>query len=156
MRVIAFSFLVFFLNASPVFAADRYVGYYYPIPNNVETYKARMRVLFNASPIVRLNTIERIKKEFRDKSFPSQFAIFAKGKFAEKIIIVSLIRGNLDTIYRARALLESMGKIVHMAPLFRKVKIEEGFNIFDLLKMLGFEQITVSDGEKFSYQVFLN
>jgi len=156
MRATIFFFLAFFLQAPHVLSADRYVGYYYPIPNNVESYKARMRVLVNTSPIVRLNTIEKIKKDFRDKSFSSQFAIFAKGKFAEKMIIVSLIRDNLDTIYRARALLESMSKVIHAVPLLRKAEIEFGFNIFDLLKMLGFKQVTVSDGEKFSYQVFLN
>ncbi|MGY9001054.1 MAG: molybdopterin-guanine dinucleotide biosynthesis protein A, partial [Rhodospirillales bacterium] len=82
-------------------------------------------------------------------------AIFAKGINAEKMIIISNMKGQLDTIYRVRALLATMTAVARKSPVLRKVRLENVLTFLDLSKMLGFKQITISDGDKFSHQVFL-
>ncbi len=47
---IGFNFLLaIWLNIKTGAAADRDVSYYYPAPDNIETYKARMRMNVNSS-----------------------------------------------------------------------------------------------------------
>ena len=81
--------------------------------------------------------------------------MFVKGSQNERIIIVSMVEGYLDTVYRARALVETMTPIIRNLPLFKEIKRERIVNFFDLLKISGFKKITVSDGKNFSYQVSL-
>jgi hypothetical protein len=65
------------------------------------------------------------------------------------------MKGQLDTIYRVRALLATMTAVARKSPVLRKVRLENVLTFLDLAKMLGFKQITISDGDKFSHQVFL-
>jgi hypothetical protein len=155
MNIIVLFFLAILLNIQTVIAADSAVSYYYPAPNNIETYKARMRVNVNSSRSSRENIINMITDEFLNKPYPARVVIFAKGSQTKRIIIVSMVEGYLDTIYRARALLETMAPVVRRSPLFKEIKQEKILNFFDLLKISGFKRITVSDGKKFSYQVSL-
>jgi hypothetical protein len=71
------------------------------------------------------------------------------------MIIISNMKGQLDTIYRVRALLATMTAVARKSPVLRKVRLENVLTFLDLAKMLGFKQITISDGDKFSHQVFL-
>jgi hypothetical protein len=155
MKVFIIAFLAIWLNIQTIEAADGSVGYYYPAPNNVESYKARMRVHINTNRFARNNIIKMITNEFLSKPHPPRFVIFTKGTLSEKLIIVSMVKGYLDTTYRARALLEAMTKVVRRSPLFKDIKSETVLNFFDLIRILGFKKITVSDGDKFSYQVSL-
>ena len=136
-------------------AADREVSYYYPASNNMETYKARMRTNIKSDRFSRIKIVNMISAEFNSKSYPSRVAIFAKGSQIDKIIIISLVDGYLDTIYRARALLQTMAPVVRNSPLFRDIKEKVFMEFLDLLKISGFKKITVSDGKNFSYQVNL-
>ena len=61
---------------------------------------------------------------------------------------------NIET-YRVRALLATMTTVARKSPIFKQFKVEIILTFFDLVKMLGFKQITISDGDKFSYQVLL-
>ena len=40
-----------------------------------------------------------------------------------------------------------------MTPIFRKHQVEDVFTFFDLLKLQGFERLTISDGKDFSHQI---
>ena len=155
MRVILIFFLAVCLYTQTAKATEKFVGYYYPAPNNIENYKGRMRVSIDTNRNVRKNIVKIIINEFLNKPYPPRFVIFMRGVRAERLVIVSMSKGNLDTIYRARALLESMTSIVRRSPLFRDIKTEIFFNSLDLFKMAGFKKIIVSDGDKFSYQVSL-
>ena len=136
-------------------AADRHAGYYYPAPKKTENYRARARILPKANRATRLDFVNKMTLETLKKPYPQQYAIFAKGLNAEKLIIVSNVKGQLDTIYRVRALLATMTAVARKSALFKEFKVETILTFFDLGKMMGFKQITVSDGEKFTHQVFL-
>jgi hypothetical protein len=79
--------------------------------------------------------------------------MFAKGTESEKLIIVAVEDGPLDTLYRARAVLANMTSVARLTPLFQELNVVETFTFFDLLYMLGFTQLTISDGREFAHQV---
>jgi hypothetical protein len=155
IKALLVSFVAFWVLAPVVEAADRHAGYYYPTPKKFETYKARARILTKTNRAARLEFVNKIAVESLKKPYPPQYAIFAKGLNAEKMIIVSNVKGQLDTVYRVRALLATMTAVARKSPMFKEFKVETILTFFDLGKMLGFRQITVSDGENFTHQVFL-
>jgi hypothetical protein len=65
------------------------------------------------------------------------------------------VEDRLGTIYRVRALLATLTASARMTPIFRENGVEDLLTFLDLLKMLGFKQITVSDGDKFAHQILL-
>ena len=155
MKLVVIFLLIICLNIKTGAAADRAVSYHYPASNNIETYKARMRTNVNSDRFSRIKIIDMISGEFNNKSYPARVSIFAKGSQIDKLIIISLVDGYLDTIYRARALLQTMTPVVRNSPLFKDIKGRAFMGFFDLLKISGFKKITVSDGKNFSYQVNL-
>ena len=72
-----------------------------------------------------------------------------------KLIVVGNLPGRLNTIYRVRALLATMTSVARTLPIFRQHGVEDDFTFLDLMKMLGFESVTVSDGDSFTHQIIL-
>ena len=81
--------------------------------------------------------------------------MFAKGTEAEKLIIVALVDGRIDTIYRARAVLANMTAAARMLPAFQEMGVQDWFTFLDLAHMLGFKKITISDGRDFAHQLLI-
>ena len=81
------------------------------------------------------------------------YAVFAKGEKGDKMIIVGLQSGELNTIYRMRALLANMTTMSRMSPFFQERTVAEDATFFDLLKLLGFTTVTITDGDKLTHQV---
>ena len=79
-------------------AEDRHVGYYYPPPTSEEVYKARARTLPEASRSLRIRFVTGVTQQLQTRPFPPTAAMFAKGAEAEKLIIVALEDGRIDTI----------------------------------------------------------
>lgn len=136
-------------------ADDRHAGYYYPQPESNETYQARSFTLPEASRKARIAFVTGITSEQNKAPYPPTAAIFAKGSEAEKLIIVALDDGRIDTVYRARAIFAQMTAVARLLPVFSELGVEDYFTFFDLAKMLGFEQITISNGRDFAHQVMI-
>lgn len=134
-------------------AADRHAGYYYPTPQQIEVYKARTPILADANPIRRIAFVTAITHAKLKRPYPPSTVYFAKGQRAQKLIIVSLKDGQLDTVYRVRAFLASLTAIARTTPAFSKARVTDNLTFFDLVRMLGFEQITISDGQTYTHQV---
>ena len=81
------------------------------------------------------------------------YAVFAKGEKGDKMIIVGMQQGELNTVYRMRALLANMTTMSRLSPFFQERTVAEDATFFDLLKLLGFRELTVTDGEKVTHQV---
>ena len=143
------------LAASPGRAEDRYAGYYYPPPQETETYVARVKPLADAKREQRIAFVTGVTQQLISGKYPPTFAIFAKGDDADKLIIVALQEGQINTLYRARALLANLTALSRLTPFFRENSIADQGTFFDLLKLLGFSQVTISDGDKFAHQVKL-
>ncbi len=139
--------------SGPAEATDRHSNYYYPPHGMVEIYKARAEVFPGASAVRRIGFVTAITLERLKKPYPPTAVFFAKGDSAEKLIIVALEDGRLDTIYRVRAFLASLTAVARTTPAFQNAPVADNLTFFDLARMLGFEMITVSDGATFTHQV---
>lgn len=157
MKITALSvtLLVLLAAAATARAADRHAGYYYPTPGSTETYKARTLTTADADRKMRLGFIVGITQNMLKAPYAPRFVIYAKGEQAEKMIIVALEDDYIGTIYRARALLAQLTAIARTTPLLQELGLADFLTFFDLVKLLGFIQITISDGDQFAHQIFL-
>ncbi|MBX6322429.1 MAG: molybdopterin-guanine dinucleotide biosynthesis protein A [Rhodospirillaceae bacterium] len=135
--------------------ADHHAGYYYPEPQSVETYTARVDTLPASDRLHRIVFATGVTQQLLKGRYAPPFAVFAKGDDADKLIIVALQDGPLDTLYRARAALANLTAMARVTAFFREHTTPENATFFDLLKLLGFKQLTVSDGVRFAHQVLI-
>ncbi|MBT3788430.1 MAG: hypothetical protein HOC33_15685 [Alphaproteobacteria bacterium] len=135
------------------FLNERHSGYYYPVPGSGEIYKARSEKLDRANRVTRLGFVTGITKQQQERSYPPRFAIFAKGDGAQKLIIIGLDEGTFSSLFRARAALAQMTAMARLTPLFKQLGVQDYFTFFDLTKLLGFKDITVSDGVTWSHRI---
>jgi hypothetical protein len=132
---------------------DRLEGYYYPKVTSHEVYVSRARTLEDSTRTRRLGFVSGLTQQITDMPYAPSYAIFAKGDQSTRLIIVALGEGQLNTIYRARALFATLTSLARLTPLFQELRVEELFTFFDLCKLLGFTTITVSDGHRFTHQI---
>lgn len=135
-------------------AAERHDGYYYPLPKSQETYRARAMTLPEASRQSRVAFVTSITNGMvTNNPYPPQFALFAKGARQEKLIIVALRDDSYNTMYRLRALLAQLTAVARTTRIFQQQMKPDHLTFLDLLNMLGFERLTVSDGKNFSHRI---
>ncbi len=88
--------------------------------------------------------------------YAPSYAIFAKGDASQKLIIVALMDGHLNTVYRARALLATFTSVARSTAFFQQNTQPDEATFLDLLKLLGFRQVTISDGRDFAHQIIID
>jgi hypothetical protein len=142
-------------SPGPAAAGDRHAGYYYPEPDEIEIYETDIQTMPQASRAMRIGFVTGLTNQIFQNPYPPQAAIFAKGAEAEKLIIVALADGRIDTLYRARAQLANMTSLARLLPGVQELGVRDEFNFFDLIKLLGFTQLTISDGRDFAHQVLM-
>ena len=127
-------------------------SYYYPPVNSEEVF-ARDLVL---APIprraVRVGFITRITRTQLAAPESPRFVIFAKGDEAKHMIIIALDDQVFKTVYRARAVLAQLTSNVRSEDFFTS-NIEDYATWFDLAKLLGFDDLVISDGATWSHRV---
>jgi hypothetical protein len=139
---------------APASAEDRHAGYYYPPLSSEETYTARAAVLADADRELRVQFIVNLTQQMLAKPFAPDYIIYAKGDEAEKMIIVGLNDfGGMSTLFRARATLAMLTSIARGSKLFQEFGVDDFFTFFDLAKLFGFTQITLSDGKTYAHQI---
>jgi hypothetical protein len=139
--------------AKPAAAADRYIGYYYPTPNSSEVYESSMETIAGVDRPQRVQFVTVVSQGTIQSSYRVPYAVFVKGEKADKLIIVGTAPGELGTIYRMRALLANMTTMSRMSPFFQERTVAEDATFFDLMKLLGFASLTITDGDKLTHQV---
>ncbi len=144
------------LLLGPVSAAeDRHAGIYYPEPNTNEIYSSPFPRLPTANKRTRVGFTVGLNARQMKRAYAPTYHLFAKGAHAQKLIIVAAGDGRYDTLFRMRGLLAAMTAEARLSPLFRQLQNPENVNFFDLVKMTGFSQITVSDGKTYAHRVDL-
>lgn len=141
--------------AKPAAAAadDKYVGYYYPKPNSTETYQSAMQTIAGVDRPQRVQFVTVVSQGTIQSTYRVPYAVFVKGEKADKLIIVGLAPNEFGTIYRMRALLANMTTMSRLSPFFQERTVAEDATFFDLLKLLGFTSVTITDGDKLTHQV---
>ncbi len=135
---------------------DHHEGYYYPKPQAVEHYVADVYELPGSDRVRRQAFIIGLTKQLVGGQYAPSYAIFAKGDQSDKLIIVGLVDGQLNTIYRARALLAMFTSVARATSFFQQNTQPDEATFLDLLKLLGFRQVTVSDGRDFCHQIIID
>ncbi|MEM7060596.1 MAG: hypothetical protein AAF557_23700 [Pseudomonadota bacterium] len=141
--------------AIPAAAEDKRVGYYYPAVTSEETF---VRSLGNTPPAnraVRANFITEITKAQLEGSNDPKFVVFAKGAAAEHMIILAVNDEVFRTLYRARAVMAQLTANARGTEFFKSNNLQFVATWFDLAKLLGFEDIVVSDGVTWSHRIIL-
>lgn len=139
--------------AKPAAGEDRYIGYYYPKPTSTETFESSMQTLAGTERAQRIQFVTVVSQGTIQSAYRVPYAVFAKGEKADRMIIVGMQQGELNTIYRMRALLANMTTMSRLSPFFQERTVAEDATFFDLLKLLGFTELTITDGEKLTHQV---
>lgn len=142
-------------TATPVAADDRHEGYYYPDVTSRETYPARAPTLRDSDRRRRIGFIVGLTQQQIENPFPAQVAIFSKGAEQEKLIIVALNRNALASLYQARGFLAQMTASARASAIFVENRVEDTYTFLDLLALLGFEQVTISDGLTYAHQIMI-
>jgi hypothetical protein len=132
---------------------DRYIGYYYPKPTATETFESSMQAIAGTERAQRIQFVTVVSQGTIQSAYRVPYAVFAKGEKADRLIIVGMQQGELNTIYRMRALLANMTTMSRLSPFFQERTVAEDATFFDLLKLLGFRELTITDGEKTTLQV---
>lgn len=132
---------------------DRYIGYYYPKPSTIETFESSMQPIANVDRAQRVQFVTVISQGTLQSAYRVPYAVFVKGEKADRMIIVGMQQGELNTLYRMRALLANMTTMSRLSPFFQEHTVAEDATFFDLLKLLGFTTLTITDGEKLTHQV---
>ena len=144
---------------SSVQAGDRHAGYYYPIPATSETYTARAKALDpgarEQSRTRRILFVTEITNQMLARPYSPPFAMFAKGDYAEKLIITSLHGDGYNTLYRMRGLLAMLTAYSRATAFFEAQRVQDKYTFLDLLKMLDFAQLTVTDGDNFAHRIYI-
>lgn len=135
---------------------DHHEGYYYPKPQTIEHYTAEVYVLPGSDRVRRQAFIIGLTKQLMGGQYAPPYGIFAKGDESDKLIIVALGDGQLNTIYRARALLAMFTSVARSTSFFQQNTQPDEATFLDLLKLLGFRQVTISDGRDFCHQIIID
>ena len=129
-------------------------GYYYPEIGSQEAF-TRSLVQPPAAPGREVRTAfitQATKAQLAAPETPA-FVIFAKGAEAEQMIIVATEDGVFRTLYRARAVLAQLTANARGTEFFVRNGIQSEATWFDLARMLGFEDLVISDGVTWSHRV---
>jgi hypothetical protein len=134
--------------------ADR-EGYYYPPVTSEEVFVRDLVDTPPADRAVRTNFMTEVTKAQLAAPESPRFAIFAKGDDAEHMIIVALDDEIFRTVFRARALLAQLTANARGTKFFIDSNLQFTATWFDLAKMLGFQDIVISDGATWSHRIAL-
>ena len=140
-------------SAAAQTAGDRYIGYYYPAPTSSESYESSLQPLPNIDKAQRVVFVTIVAQGTLQSAHRVPYAVFTKGDRSDHMIIVALQGGEMATIYRIRAVLANMTTMARLSSFFTERTVAEEANFFDLLKMMGFTKLTVSDGDKITHHV---
>ena len=139
----------------PAYAGDSHARYYYPDPQTREGYASFAETEDGAVAETRIGFTAGLNAQQHQRGYPPRYHIFAKGAHRQKLIIVAVEENTYNTLYRLRALLAALSSDARVSPLFDSPDIPKDANFLDLCKILGFEQVTVSDGKTIAHRINL-
>jgi hypothetical protein len=131
---------------------DRHAGYYYPPATVSETFEAEATTLSGSTRVRRIGFVTILVNKQLTASYAPPYLMFVKGAEGEKLIIIGM-GDSIANVYQARALLAQLTAQARTTEAFKEVDAEHRLTFLDLLKMLGFEQVTVSDGKSYTLQI---
>jgi hypothetical protein len=133
--------------------ADTKDNYYYPTISSEEVFSRDLGTPPPAGRVVRVGFTTQITKAQLDAPESPRFVIFAKGTDAQHMVIIALDDDIFKTVYRARAVLAQLTSNARGTDFFIENDLQSHATWFDLAKMLGFDDLVISDGATWSHRV---
>jgi hypothetical protein len=106
---------------------DRREHFYCPEAVSRETYVTRVVTLSQATREPSIGFVTGMTEQELRVPFPPQFAIFAKGDEAQKLIVVALNDTPIGTVFRARKLLAQLTAQVRTMQFFQELGVADFF-----------------------------
>lgn len=134
--------------------ADTRAGYYYPDVTTREEFQIRLgEDTSSSSNDDRIEFVTELAARQRARNYPPRITIFTKGHDARKLIVVAMDNEVFETLYRARAVLAELTSEARATPMLRDRNMQTLVTFFDVLTMLGFKEVTLSDGKAWTHQI---
>lgn len=130
-------------------------GYYYPPVSSEEVFDRDIGQGPPSDRVTRVAFVTGLTQTQHAAAWAPRIAIFAKGAEAEHLIIAALDSEVFETLYRARAVLAQLTATARQADIFTNGELSAQVTWFDLLKLLGFQDLVITDGESWSHRVTL-
>jgi hypothetical protein len=138
--------------ASPALADER-EGYYYPTVSSLETFDRTLAEAPEASRGVRVAFVTQVTQQQFAQAYAPRFALFVKGGQAEELIVIALDDEVFATLQRARAVMAQLSASARTTQFFVENALADVATFYDMLKMLGFRSLVLSDGATWSHKV---
>jgi hypothetical protein len=148
-----FAVLITLALAGTTNASDRHAGYYFPEVNSEEVFDRVVRNPEGASKPVRIDFVNLLTTAQLTAPESPRFVFFTKGSDAKTLILVALDDEVFSTIYRARAILAQLTVSVRQGGYFRQEDLQYVATFYDLLQLMAFDELIISDGETWSHRV---
>ncbi|MEO9650637.1 MAG: hypothetical protein ABJ360_05455 [Roseobacter sp.] len=132
---------------------DRYEGYYYPQVETEETFDRVVRSSQGANKAVRIDFVNVLTSAQLSAPESPRFVFFTKGSDAKTLILVALDDEVFSSKYRARAILAQLTVSVRKGGFFRQEDLQYLVTFYDLLQLMAFDELIVSDGEDWAHRV---
>jgi hypothetical protein len=145
--------LVAIFLAGALSAEDRYVGYYYPEVTSEETFDRMVRTSEGVGKTVRIDFVNVLTLAQLEAPESPRFVFFAKGSESRTLILVALDDEIFKTIHRARAILAQLTVSVRNGGFFRSEELQYVATFYDLLQLMEFDELVVTDGETWAHRV---
>jgi len=151
MRLLIAACLILFAGFAT--AQDKYVGYYYPEVGSEETFERVITNAPRAGKNIRVNFVTTITKAQLEAPESPRFVLFTKGGESDTLIMIALDDEVFKTLYRARALMAQLTSNIRGTAFFRQQNLEVTGTFYDMLQLMSFKRLVISDGENWSHQV---
>ncbi len=145
--------IVICFAATSVAAQEKYVGYYFPQITSTEVFDRVIRDAGASNKRVRVDFLTTLTKAQLAAPESPRFVFFAKGEGSSDLILVALDDEVFSTLYRARAVMAQMTSNIRESPVFVNQGLQFVATFYDLLQMLEFDSLVITDGETWSHKV---
>ncbi len=152
----AVALLSLLLSAAAATASERYAGYYYPPITSEETFDRAIRNAPDPGRSVRVDFVTTLTAAQLAAPESPRFVFFAKGSDADRLILIALDDQIFSTLYRGRAVMAQMTSNIRNGGFFTQDNLQYVATFYDMLHLLGFQSLVISDGANWSHRVTFN
>ena len=141
--------------ASPAAAqdGDERAGYYYPLTTSTEVFSRTLAPTPDANRAVRIGFVTQVTQQQLQAPATPRYVMFAKGGDADEMIIIALDDQLFASLFRARAVMAQLSAPARQTAFFIEKQLAEIATFYDMLKIMGFKSLTLSDGISWTHRV---
>lgn len=152
------SLLALVLAVGVATADEHHDGYYHPPVTSEEHFSSDLitpdGTVSSAQERIHLITTLTVAQIAQPDS--PHYVFFIKGENDDELFLIGLDSEVFKTLYRARAVLAQMSTKIRGGNFFRESDLRAEATFFDLLAILGFRSLVVSDGDTWAHRVIFS